>query len=430
MRREKFIISTLILMIGGFLTKLLGMIIKMCMSRMLGSEGMGLYMLVLPTFSLLIGICQFGIPVALSKLVAEDTKNNRQLLFSLLPISLIVNLTIIFFVIFSCRTLAIHFLHEPRSQLPILAMCVVLPLTSCSGIVRSYFFGKQQMLPHVVSNVLEDIVRLLLIILFVPMFLDSGLEKTVSFIILTNVISELSSIVVLYFFLPKHLQLKRSDFAFSKDYVKEAMHISIPSTASRFVGSIGYFLEPIILTSTLYFCGYSSSFVLKQYGILSGFVLPLLLLPSFFTLAISQALLPVIAKLMVKKKKQEAIRKVKQAIFFSLLIGVPISILFMLYPEVFLQLIYHTKSGSTYLRVLAPIFLLQYIQAPLSASLDAMGRSKDNFKAILFSTLIRTIFLFGFSLLHIGLWGLIIATSCNIFFMTFYNYYQVKRAFQ
>ena len=81
MKKEKFIVSTLILMIGGFLTKLLGMIIKMVMSRLMGSEGIGLYMLVLPTFTLFIALGQFGLPVALSKLVAEDKKNNKKLLF-------------------------------------------------------------------------------------------------------------------------------------------------------------------------------------------------------------------------------------------------------------------------------------------------------------------------------------------------------------
>ena len=92
MRKETFIKSTIILIIGGFLTKALGMIIKIVMSRLMGSEGIGLYMLVLPTFSLLIGLCQFGIPTALSKLIAEDSKNNKRLLFSLLPISLFINI--------------------------------------------------------------------------------------------------------------------------------------------------------------------------------------------------------------------------------------------------------------------------------------------------------------------------------------------------
>lgn len=429
MRKEKFFISTFILMVGGFLTKALGMIIKMVMSRLMGSEGIGLYMLILPTFTLLIGIGQFGLPVAMSKLIAEDTKNNKNLLFSLLPISFFINLLIIVFVIIAAPTLATQFLHEKRVTLPILAMAVVLPLTSCSGILRSYFFGKQQMLPHVVSNVLEDIVRLLLIIIGVPMFMRKGLEIAVTFVILTNVISELSSILVLFVFLPKKLKIKKTDLTFNKSYAKEAMHISIPSTASRLIGSIGYFFEPIILTSTLTFCGYSSSYIVNQYGIFSGFVLPLLLLPSFFTLAISQALLPIISKATAQHQYTYAKKKVKQAIFFSLLIGIPMTILFLLIPDIFLKIIYHTDQGISYMRFLAPICLLQYIQAPLSSTLDAMGRSKDNFKATLMGTIIRTSCLFCFSLCHIGIWGLLIATSCNIVFTTCYNYYQVKKAF-
>ena len=69
--KEKFMKSVIILLIGGLLTKLLGMLIKIIMSRLIGTEGLGLYMMVLPTFSLFIGIGHFGLPTALSKLVAE-----------------------------------------------------------------------------------------------------------------------------------------------------------------------------------------------------------------------------------------------------------------------------------------------------------------------------------------------------------------------
>ena len=426
MKKESFIKSTIILIIGGFLTKILGMIIKIIMSRLMGSEGIGLYMLVLPTFSLLIGICQFGIPTALSKLIAEDSKNNKKLLFSLLPISLIINIIIISFVILMAPTLAFNFLHEKRALLPILAILVVLPLTSTSSILRSYFFGKQMMLPHVVSNVLEDIIRLILVTIGIPIFINKGLEVAVTFVILTNIISELSSILILFFFLPKNLTIKKKDLTFNKNYAKEAMNISIPSTASRLVGSIGYFLEPIILTSTLTYCGYNSNFIVTEYGIISGFVLPLILLPSFFTLAISQALLPVISKATSSKEYSYARKKIKQGIFISLLIGVPASLALALFPEFFLKIIYNTKEGASYMRLLAPICILQYIQAPLSASLDAMGLTKLGLKATVIGTLIRTILLLLFSLLKIGMWGLILSTSINVVFTTFYNLYQVK----
>lgn len=427
MKKETFIKSTIILMIGGFITKLLGMIIKIVMSRLMGSEGIGLYMLVLPTFSLFIGLGQFGLPIALSKMVAEDRRNNKKLFSSLLITSLVINIFLIIFLILFAPILTNKLLQEERSYLPILAMAVVIPLTSTSSIVRSYFFGKQRMFPHVFSNCLEDIVRLILMFILIPLFLPKGLEITVTVVILSNVISELTSILVLFFFLPKNTSYRLEEFHIKKSYIKDALDISIPTTLSRLIGSIGYFLEPIILTTALKYSGYSSNFILNQYGILQGYVLPLVLLPSFFTLAISQALLPVIAKAISNKEIVYTKNKIRQAIILSLFIGIPATILFVTMPNFFLQVMYHTNQGSLYLKVLAPICLFQYIQAPLAFSLDAMGRSKDNLKATIFGTIIRTITLLSFSLLKIGLWGYIISTSIHVIFVTIYNYYQVKK---
>ncbi len=73
--------------------------------------------------------------------------------------------------------------------------------------------------------------------------------------------------------------------------LKALFKIAIPTTGSRLIGSIGYFLEPIILTYVLLKVGYSSNYITTHYGIINGYVYPLLLLPSFFTLAISNACL-------------------------------------------------------------------------------------------------------------------------------------------
>ena len=73
--KEKFIKSTIILLIGGAITKILGMVNKILLTRYLGPEGIGIYMLVIPSFILFINIASFGLPVAISKFVSEDTKN-------------------------------------------------------------------------------------------------------------------------------------------------------------------------------------------------------------------------------------------------------------------------------------------------------------------------------------------------------------------
>ena len=424
--KEKFINSVIILLIGGLLTKLLGMLIKIIMSRLIGTEGLGLYMMVLPTFSLFIGIGQFGLPTALSKLVAEKRKNNIRLFFSILPIALIINLVLIITIIIIAPVLANTLLHDSRCYLPILAIAVVIPFTSLSSICRSYFFGKEQMAPHVISNLVEDIVRLTLMILGIPFFLPKGLEYAVCYIILSNVVSEGISILILFLFLPKKIQIKKEDILPKKDYMKESLSIGIPNTTGRLLGSIGYFLEPILLTTTLLAVGYSSKYITMEYGILSGYVMPLLLLPSFFTMAISQALLPVVSREYTRKNYKFVKRKIKQAILYSLAIGIPVTIFFITLPELPLKLIYHTKEGISYMRFLAPVCLFQYIQSPLSSCLDAMGKSKDAMVATTLGVITRSSLLVILSLLKIGLWGLIIAISINVFVVTFYSIRKVK----
>ena len=424
--KEKFINSVIILLVGGLLTKVLGMLIKIIMSRLIGTEGLGLYMMVLPTFSLFIGIGQFGLPTALSKLVAEKRKNNIKLFFSILPITLIINLILIITMILIAPVLANTLLHDPRCYLPILAIAVVIPFTSLSSICRSYFFGKEKMAPHVISNLVEDIVRLTLMIIGIPFFLPKGLEYAVCYIILSNVISEGASILILFIFLPKKIQIKKEDLVPRKDYMKESLSIGIPNTTGRLLGSIGYFLEPILLTTALIAIGYPSKYITTEYGILSGYVMPLLLLPSFFTMAISQALLPVVSREYTRGNFTFVKRKIKQAITYSLAIGIPVTIFFILLPELPLKLIYHTEEGIAYMRFLAPICLFQYIQSPLSSCLDAMGKSHDAMVATTLGVITRSTLLVLLSLLKIGLWGLIIAISINVLVVTFYSIKKVR----
>ena len=162
MTKDTFIKSTLILIIGGAITKALGMLIKIVMTRIVGIDGISLYMLIFPTFSLFMTISQLGFPIAISKLVAEDTHNNKKIVFSTIPFSLLFNLILMLIIIFMAPYLANNLLKEPRALYPILAIAIVLPFDSLSSILRGYFFGKEKMFPHIISLVTEQIVRLIL----------------------------------------------------------------------------------------------------------------------------------------------------------------------------------------------------------------------------------------------------------------------------
>ena len=93
--KNKFIKSTIILIIGGFITKILGMIIKIVLTRVIGPTGIGLYMLVLPTFNLFITLCNLGVPTAITKLVSERKKSSKKIIIPTTMIILIYDIILI-----------------------------------------------------------------------------------------------------------------------------------------------------------------------------------------------------------------------------------------------------------------------------------------------------------------------------------------------
>lgn len=431
MKKETFVKSTIILMIGGLLTKFLGILIKVIMTRNSNLQIISLYTLVMPTFSLMMAISQLGFASGISKVVSENRDSSKKILFSILPISVFINIILTIFLIFTSHFIAFNLLKNEQAYFPILAISLVLPFDSLSSILRGFFFGKEKMIPHVTSNLIEQITRLLFMILILPKIIIKGTVYTTTSLILINVLSELMSSLVLIFFLPKKFKIEKQDLKPSFSSMGNVLGTALPTTATRIIGTISFFFEPIILTYVLSLNGYSINYIITEYGIINGFVMPILLLPGFFTNAISNALLPVISREYANKNYKYIKKKLKQAIIYSLLIGLPSTIIIMTIPNFFLNLLYKTSHGASYIRNISLVFILFYIEAPLSAFLQAVNKAKnvmyDNFIGIIF----KTVFLFLLSFIKgIGLYSLLIASGINILITTTRHIKHIKKLFK
>ena len=412
-------------MIGGLISKILGMFIKIILTRTITTKGIGIYSLILPTFNLYITLCTLGLPIAISKLVSEEKKRSKKIILSIIPLAIIFNTILIISLLILSPYLSKNLLHNQTTYYPLIAIGFTLPFICISSILKGYFFGKEKMFPTTLSNIIEQLMRLFLTITIIEKLMKYSLTYAITGVVLINILSEGISIIVLLLFIPKKQKISIQDFHYDKNTIKDLLNISIPTTATRLIGSISYFLEPIILTQTLRKIGYTKEFITLQYGIINGYVYPILLLPSFFTLAISNALLPVVSNSHSKKNYKYSKYKIKQAIKLSLLIGIPCTILFMTIPDFFLKIIYNTKEGIIYIKMIAPIFILFYIQGPLTVSMQAMNKAKEAMKGTLYGSLIKTSLITLLSLCHIGIWGLIIAECINIIFITTHHFYHI-----
>lgn len=427
MKKNKFITSTIILTIGSVVTKVINMIIRIGISRNIGSTGMGVYMLVVPTFSLFIALSSMGLPIAISKLVSENKNDNKKIMTSSLTVIMGFNLVLIIIIFLMAKIIANNLLHDERTYKAIASIALVLPFISISSILRGYFFGKQNVIPHVCSNITEDVVRLITIFVGLPISYRLGLDYAISFIILSNILSETISIIILLKFAPKNLKIKFNDFKPDFKEAKKVFKLAVPTTGSRLIANASAFLEPIILTSILILNGYDRNFIVTEYGIINGYVLPILILPSFFTSSLSSALIPVISEAYTKKSLDYVKEKLKQALKFSFLIGLISTLLIVIFADKALYLMYKTTSGSGYIKLMAPIFLLYYLEMPLSAFLQATGFTKNVLVDNLIGIIFKIVFIFILGYFKIGLLNLIIAILIDIIIVTFLHFKNSRR---
>lgn len=417
-----FIKSTLILLFGGFAGKLIGFILKIIITRNLGAEAMGLLSLLSPTTSLLSTIAVFSYPTSLSKLISEKSYRTKDLFTSIIPISLLINIIIIIFIILTSNNIASSLFKENRLYLPIICVSLTMPFITISSIIKGYFWGKQNMFPYMLSNFIEQITRIILIILFLSKI--NNIVYKICFIILINIIGEIISQITMMLFIPK---IKINNINVNKYAIKDTMQISISNTISKLIGSFSHFLEPIIITNVLLFIGYSKEYIIYEYGVINAYSLSLLLMPQFFTQNMSTSLIPELSKQYSQKNYNMCIKRIKQIILLSAFIGGLSTIIITLFPNFFLNILYKTNEGIDYIRFLSPFIILFYIQYPLANALQALGKSKTVLKISIKTSTIRILSLIIFSFLKMGMYSLILTIITNLIITTYMYYKETKK---
>lgn len=395
----------------------------------MGEEGVGLYMMALPTLFLVMTLTQLGLPVAISKRVAEaDAQNDHAKIKRILVVSIIITTisSVIFTgaLIISAPFIASSLLTDDRVLYPMIAVSPIIPIVAISSVLRGYFQGKQNMKPQSYSQVIEQVVRISLVALFVHLFLPYGIEFAAAGAMLSVIIGEFVSLLymIYQFKRRKTIRVRHRFFSYlksSKQTVKELFSIALPSTGSRMISSFSYFLEPIIVANSLAIAGFTGVMATKMYGELTGFVLPLLFLPTFITQSLSVALVPNISEAEARSNTKLIHYRIHQSIRISFASGAISTVVLSIFAIPILSFMYGTANASTMLVFMAPFYILLYIQSPLQAALQALDLAKPAMWNSLIGAVVKFVVLFILaSNVNFGIMGVAIAMAVSVVLIT------------
>lgn len=403
--KEVFNLSTylrgsIVLMFAIFLSKFLGFIYRMQFVRLTGEEAVGIYSTAYPAFIFFLSLIQLGIPIAITKIIAElRTRNAISDYFTVMRTSVIVTVVsmIIFTPIFIFVTplISSNLLKNDAITMTLYVSIAIIPIAAAGGILRGFLQGIAKLEETAIAQLIEQVVRILLITFALPLFLTASTpQEAAAYAMFLALVAEAASLLYLKWRYDKWK--KQQTYTKSKKAypLPPLFAIALPSSGSKLFGSFTWFLEPIIFIKALAITGISAVAATTLYGVISGVLVPLLLFPSFIPFALSIVLIPAVSDAYARKNYSLLKERIHLSLKFSTLTGCYAATLFYLHGGDLVYELFHVENAEVYMKILSPIFFFYYIQSPLFSILQALNSSNSAFFNSLYGGVGKLLLLF------------------------------------
>lgn len=373
-REESFVKNAAILSVAGILIKLMGMIYRIPLYRLISDEGIGLYQMGYSVYVALLAVSVTGIPVAISKLVSEEVSRHRygeaQRVFRVAIFMLTVlgfSTTIV--LILGARYIANEIIKQPLAVYPLIAVAPAIFFVSLMGGFRGYFQGLQRMVPSALSQVVEQLGRIITVLVLAYILVGRGASEeytaaAASFGPVVGGMLGLLAISVVYLRNRSRIlnNVRRYPAVSSRSNKEIAVRIlkfAIPVILGAMVLPMVNFIDTALVPRRLQEAGFTSEQARGLYGQLTGAAVPLINVPAMLAYALAASLVPSISEAVAQNRRRLVQSRCALAVKLILLIGLPAGIGLHVLAIPIAQMLYNDPQAGISLSVMgfAAIFL-------------------------------------------------------------------------
>lgn len=328
MRKQSLIKASLILGIAGILTRFLGLFFRWPLIMLIGDEGVGYYQMSFPLYMFFVAIAS-GIPVAISKMISErnavgDVKGSFEVMKASYLLMIILGAGTSFVLFFFAKPIINFVRWDEKAYYALIGISFAPIIISFMTIFRGFFQGFQNMTPSAISQILEQIGRVVIGVGLAVLFLPKGIEFAAGGAAFGAAAGGLIGAIYLYI---KYRSIKRGLGVKKVKSNKEAMgrllKIAIPISLGATVGTIMSLIDSILVPQKLLEAGFSNQQSTILYAQLTGKASVIVNIPLTLSMALCTALIPIIAENYILKKKKEVENKINLSLKLSSVIAIP-----------------------------------------------------------------------------------------------------------
>lgn len=443
---EKFLKGTFILTVASFVVKVIGSLNWIFVSRILGGEGIGLYQMAFPIYFFAMTVSQAGVPVAISIITAERVALND--IFGarrVFKISLALMLATA--IIFSTLTyLSAQWLidwqlvRDERAYMSIVALAPTVFFVTFLAASRGYLQGWQRMTPTAVSQIVEQIFRVITMIVLADLLLPWGLDYAAAGASLGALAGAITGLIVLIYF---HIKLNQD---IAKNYgenllptpqsahestisiIKRIFKLSLPVSAASIMLPVVSNLDLLIVPQRLEVAGYSVRQATELFGYLNGMAVPLINLATILTASLAVSIVPAISEARALKDTARIFRQTAAAVRISNFVCFPAFVIIFFLATPISSLIYNAPGAGDAVMISAVSIILLGLHQVSTGVLQGLGHTTIPMVNMILAAVAKVVLNWTLTAMPMfGIMGAAWATAADMGVAAFINLYFINK---
>ncbi|MCD8248431.1 MAG: oligosaccharide flippase family protein, partial [Lachnospiraceae bacterium] len=392
----------------------LGFFYKIFLAQALGAEGMGLYQLIFPVFSVCHALACSGVETAISRFTAcSEEKRGGDYLYAGLFLTLTASCAVSLVLWTKADFIALSLMREGRCEALLKVLALALPFSAVHCCFAGFFLGKKKAGLPAAAQLIEQIIRIGAVWLLCGIAAQNEMEITLVLAVAGLLAGEIGSSL----FMLTAASGVRFQWTRLKNYrsgCRALLGMALPLTGTRLSLTLLQSVEAVLIPLCLKQSGLSSAEALSLYGILTGMALPLLMFPSALSSSLSAMLLPTISEEQAHGNRAKISLTIEYTISFGLTIGFLCMGVFLIFGEDIGTLLFGEQLARNFLRTLAWICPVLYLTGNLNSILHGLGQTPVTFFNQLIAILLRILCVLLFVPLRgieAVLWGLLLSQA-------------------
>ncbi|MDY2637923.1 MAG: polysaccharide biosynthesis protein [Phascolarctobacterium sp.] len=426
---SKFLKGTMILTISSIIVKVIGSLNWIILSRVLGGEGIGLYQMGFPIYLMAITVSSAGVPVAISiitseKLANKDYRGAKRVFNVSLRLLLISGLLFSSALFFGADFLINqHIIRDSRAYYSIIALAPAVFFVTFLASFRGYLQGWQIMTPTATSEVVEQLVRVITMLVFADLFMPYGLAYAAGGASMGAGAGAFCALLVLMWFYRRlkkrlHAEIEAQDDSIPQEsaghIIKRLLKLALPVSLTSLMLPIGANLDLLIVPQRLEVAGFDVRHATELFGYLTGMAVPLVNLATIFTAAMTISLVPSISESRALEQFAAIRDKIRLAFRVAMIITFPCFMGLFFLAEKVAALIYNAPGAAGAIQTMSVGILFLGMHQISTGILQGLGKTAIPVLNMILACLVKVVMSWWLTAIpYLGIKGASMATVAD-----------------